>query len=68
MKVIEEFGVLPLAPLIPEFPSLNSITAPESWHSDTEFDPWINFSAEGVAAYGKFIKKKSVFISRQMFP
>ncbi len=71
IQVIEEVGLLPLAPLVPEFPALNTITAPESWHSDTEFDPWIwrtRFAVEGVAGYGKFMKKKSVLISRALLP
>jgi hypothetical protein len=71
IKVIEEIGILPLAPLLPDYPSLNSITSPESWHSDTEFDPWIwrtQFSTDGVAGYGKFIKKKSILVSRQLLP
>lgn len=71
IQVIEEVGFLPLAPLVPEFPALNTITAPESWHSDTECDPWIwrtRFAVEGVAGYGKFIKKKSVLISRDLLP
>ena len=71
IKVIEEIGILPLAPLLPDFPSLNSITSQDSWHSDTEFDPWIwrtKFSSDGVAGYGKFIKKKSILVSRQLLP
>lgn len=71
IKVIEEIGVLPLAPLIPDFPSLNSITLEESWHSGTEYDPWnwrTKFSADGIAGYGKFIKKKSVLVSRELLP
>ena len=71
LDVIEEIGLLPLAPLIPEFPSLNTITLAKYWHSETEFDPWIwrtKFSTDGVAAYGKFIKKKSVLVSRQLLP
>ncbi len=71
VHIIEEIGILPLAPLIPDYPSLSSMTQKESWHSDTDFDPWIwrtKFSADGVAAYGKFIKKKNVFISREWFP
>lgn len=71
VDVIEKFGILPLAPLIPEFPSLNTITLPEDWHSETEFDPWIwrtKFSTDGVAGYGKFIKKKSILVSRQLLP
>ena len=69
--VIEEIGILPLATLIPDFPSLNTITLPEYWHSDSEFDPWIwrtKFSTDGVAAYGKFIKKKSVLVSLKLLP
>ncbi|GIN86221.1 hypothetical protein J6TS2_26070 [Heyndrickxia sporothermodurans] len=71
IKVIEEIGLLPLAPLIPDYPSLNSITSQSAWHSDTEFDPWIwrtKFSADGVAGYGKFIKKKSNLVSRKLLP
>ncbi|NME04932.1 hypothetical protein [Psychrobacillus sp. BL-248-WT-3] len=71
IHIIEEFGLLPLAPLIPDYPSLGSITAKEVWHSDTEFDPWMwrtQFSMDGTAGYGKFIKKKSVLISRELLP
>ncbi|GAM14709.1 hypothetical protein SAMD00020551_2862 [Mesobacillus selenatarsenatis SF-1] len=71
IQVIEEVGLLPLAPLVPDFPALNTITTPESWHSDTEYDPWIwrtRFSVDGVAGYGKFIKKKSILISRDFLP
>ncbi|WP_249315424.1 hypothetical protein [Bacillus sp. FJAT-49711] len=71
IKVIEEIGLLPLAPLIADYPSLGSITEPGAWHSDTEFDPWnwrIKFSTDGVAGYGKFIKKKSILVSRQLLP
>lgn len=69
--VVEKMGILPLATLIPDYPSLNSITLEENWHSDTEFDPWIwrtKFSTDGVAGYGKFIKKKSVLVSRSLLP
>lgn len=71
VQIIEEVGFLPLAPLVPEYHALNTITAPDSWHSDTEYDPWIwrtRFAVEGVAGYGKFIKKKSVLISRDLLP
>lgn len=71
IKVIEEIGLLPLAPLIPGFPSLHSITSPDSWHSDTEFDPWIwrtKFPADGIVGYGKFMKKKSILVSRKLLP
>jgi hypothetical protein len=71
VAVIKEIGFLPLAPLIPNYPSLSSMTLHEHWHSDSEFDPWLwrtRFSADGVAAYGKFVKKKSVFISSDLVP
>lgn len=71
VHVIKEIGLLPLAPLIPEFPALNTITSKESWHTDTLYDPWLwrtKFSTEGVAAYGKFFKKKAVFISNELLP
>ncbi|QOR64802.1 hypothetical protein IM538_13145 [Cytobacillus suaedae] len=71
ISVIEEVGLLPLAPLIPDFPSLNTVTQPEFWHSETEFDPWIwrtRFSVDGIAGYGKFIKKKSILVSRELLP
>lgn len=71
VQVIEEVGILPLAPLIPGFPSLSSITLAESWHTDTEYDPWLwrtKFSVDGIAGYGKFIKKKSILVSRELLP
>ncbi|MBS4192006.1 hypothetical protein KHA94_17725 [Bacillus sp. FJAT-49705] len=71
VRIIEEAGILPLAPLIPNHPSLSGITAAELWHTDTELDPWkwrVRFPADGTAAYGKFIKKKAVFISSDLFP
>lgn len=71
VAVIKEIGFLPLAPLIPKYPSLGSMTLHEHWHSDSELDPWLwrtRFSADGDAAYGKFVKKKSVFISSELVP
>jgi hypothetical protein len=71
IEVIEEIGLLPLAQLIPDYASLDSITPKENWHTGSELDPWLwraEFPVEGVAAYGKFIKKKSVLISRKLLP
>lgn len=71
IKVIEEIGMLPLAQLVPDYPSLDSITAKDQWHTDSEFDPWkwrTKFPIDGVAAYGKFIKKKNILISRTLLP
>ncbi|TYS63477.1 hypothetical protein FZC76_19855 [Sutcliffiella horikoshii] len=71
VAVIKEVGLLPLAPLFDDYPSLGGITPKEAWHSDSEQDPWMwrtQFAADGVAAYGKFIKKKAVFISKDLLP
>ncbi|WP_374193786.1 hypothetical protein [Bacillus sp. ISL-75] len=71
VKVVKEVGLLPLSPLIPHYPSLDSITSKEHWYSGSEFDPWLwraQFPVDGVAAYGKFVKKKSVLISREFLP
>lgn len=70
-KLIEELGLLPLASFIPDHPSLESLTPKENWHSDTDKDPWIwraKFPEDGVAAYGKFMKKKAVLVSTPLFP
>ncbi|WP_442598756.1 AlkZ-related protein [Neobacillus sp. D3-1R] len=71
VQVIKEVGMLPLAPLLPDYPSLDSITEKNQWHSGTENDPWIcrtRFAADGIAAYGKFIKKKAIFLSKEQLP
>ncbi|MEH7353451.1 hypothetical protein V7150_07700 [Neobacillus drentensis] len=71
IEVIEEIGMLPLAQLVSAYPSLDSITSKEQWHTGSEMDPWMwraEFPKDGVAAYGKFIKKKSVLISRTLLP
>ncbi|MGW7160411.1 AlkZ-related protein [Paenibacillus taichungensis] len=68
---IEAVGLLPLAPLFPEYPSLSSITPQENWHKDNELDPWLwrsRLAEEGIAAYGKFLKKKAILVSREYFP
>ncbi|MGD6876353.1 AlkZ-related protein [Bacillus infantis] len=69
--IIKELGLLPLAPLIPGYPALNTITDAESWHAGGDSDPWTwrtRFAGEGIAAYGKFISKKAVFISKDLVP
>ncbi|MFS0869786.1 hypothetical protein [Paenibacillus xylanilyticus] len=68
---IQFLGLLPLAPLFPDFPSLSSLTPRENWHTDTDLDPWLwrsRLAEDGVAAYGKFVKKKALLISREYFP
>jgi hypothetical protein len=69
--VIKEFGFLPLAKLIPDYPSLDGITLKEHWYTGSELDPWMwraKFPGDGAAAYGKFVKKKSVLISPELLP
>ena len=71
ISVIQEIGFLPLAQLIPNYPSLDSITTKEHWHTVSEMDPWLwraKFPGDGVATYGKFVKKKSVLISSELLP
>lgn len=71
VQLVGKMGVLPLSSLIPNYPSLESVTTKESWHSGAESDPWTwrtRFPADGVAGYGKFIKKKSILISHELFP
>jgi hypothetical protein len=71
IEVIKEIGFLPLAQMIPNYPSLDSITAKEQWYTGSDLDPWLwraKFPGDGVAAYGKFVKKKSVLISRELLP
>jgi hypothetical protein len=70
-QVIKELGILPLATLVPQYPSLDRVTLKENWHTGSEFDPWLwraMFPSEGTAAYGKFLKKKSVLISKEILP
>ncbi len=40
IQLIERVGILPLASLIPEHPSLSSVTESRQWHSGTDQDPW----------------------------
>jgi hypothetical protein len=71
VEVIKEIGILPLATLVPKYPSLDRMTAKENWHTGLENDPWLwraMFPVDGVAAYGKFLKKKSVLVSREWLP
>jgi hypothetical protein len=68
--IIQQQGILPLSSFIPEHPSLESITAPDSWHTGTDKDPWLwrdRFAGEGIAAYGRFFAKKPMFIAADIF-
>jgi hypothetical protein len=69
--IVAKVGILPLANLIPDHPSLNGLTKAENWHTGTELDPWswrVRFPGEGLAGYGKFIKKKAILVSSGWFP
>jgi hypothetical protein len=71
IRIIEETGILPLSPLIPEHPSLESVTDKERWYTSTKLDPWLwraRFPGDGKAAYGKFCKNKSILVARELFP
>lgn len=70
-QLIGQVGIVPLSGLIPDHPSLEGITLKEDWHSGSEQDPWlwrVRFPGEGIAAYGKLLKKKAIFISKDLFP
>ncbi|AIQ47494.1 hypothetical protein R70723_17585 [Paenibacillus sp. FSL R7-0273] len=70
-EVVSRLGILPLAQLIPGHPSLNGLTKAENWHTGSELDPWswrARFPGEGLAGYGKFIRKKAILVSREWFP
>lgn len=70
-QLIKRVGILPLAPLIPGHPSLTSVTELSQWHSGTDQDPWswrARFPGDGIAAYGKMLKKKAILVSRDWFP
>jgi len=70
-QALNTYGLLPLASFLPEHPSLESLTAPESWHTGRNTDPWLwrdYFAGEGKAAYGKFIGGKNMLIASTLFP
>lgn len=69
--IVEQLGILPLSSFIPGHPSLASITQDNAWHTGMDSDPWLwrdRFAGEGVAAYGRFLAKKPILISVQLFP
>lgn len=41
VQVIKQVGFLPLATLIPNHPSLGSITNSTNWHTGSSMDPWL---------------------------
>jgi hypothetical protein len=71
VSVVKEMGVVPLSSFIPEHPSLESITEKAAWHTGEANDPWLwrdRFAGEGIAAYGRFFKKKPMLIDSRLFP
>jgi hypothetical protein len=69
-RFIEQQGILPLSSFIPEHPSLESITASDSWHTGADTDPWLwrdRLAGVGIAAYGRFFAKKPMFIAADIF-
>lgn len=69
--LMEKLGMLPLAPLLPDHPSLTAVTPEENWHTGSGTDPWqwrVRFPSEGDAAYGKFFRKKAVLVHRDWYP
>ncbi|WP_152559245.1 hypothetical protein [Tumebacillus flagellatus] len=69
--MIREIGILPLSSFIPEYPSLEGVTRKEAWHTGSDTDPWLwrdRAAGEGVAAYGRFFKKKPILVSRDLYP
>ncbi|WP_438431259.1 AlkZ-related protein [Gorillibacterium sp. sgz500922] len=70
-ELVQDLGILPLAPAVPDHPSFAACTPPEAWHTGEESDPWtwrVRFPAAGDAAYGKFFRGKSVLIAPDLFP
>ena len=71
-ELIRRVGILPLSSFVPEHPSLEGVTRKEAWHTGlVETDPWLwrdQFAGDGIAAYGRFFKKKPVLISADLFP
>lgn len=66
-EVVARLGIVPLAPLIPEHPSVNGLTLAENWHTDTELDPWrwrVRFPGEGLAAMENSSRKSRARIPR----
>jgi hypothetical protein len=70
-QALAQWGIVPFSSFIPEHPSLESLTQPAAWHTGLQSDPWLwrdRLPTEGVAAYGRFIAGKPLFISREIFP
>ncbi len=70
-QAVAHWGILPLSSFLPDHPSLESLTRPEAWHNGLQNDPWLwrdRLPAQGVAAYGRFLAGKPLFVSSELFP
>jgi hypothetical protein len=71
VELVGQYKIFPFSDLIPEHPSLTSVVPSDSWHTETEFDPWIwrvKIVKDEHAAYGKFFGSKLTFIHVDLFP
>jgi hypothetical protein len=71
VKLVGQYKIFPFSDLIPEHPSLTSVVPSDSWHTDTELDPWlwrVKIVKDEHAAYGKFFGSKLSFIHIDLFP
>lgn len=71
IKLVEKYKIFPFSDFIPDHPSLSSVVPSDSWHTETEFDPWpwrVKIVKDEHAAYGKFFGTKGCFISVDLFP
>ncbi|OBZ07679.1 MULTISPECIES: hypothetical protein [Bacillales] len=71
VKLVGEYKIFPFSDLIPDHPSLSALVPSDSWHTETEFDPWpwrVKIVKDEHAAYGKFFGSKASFIHIDLFP
>ncbi|MDQ8734394.1 hypothetical protein [Paenibacillus sp. LHD-38] len=71
VQLVDQYKIFPFSDLIPEHPSLTSVVPSDSWHTDTELDPWlwrVKIVKDEHAAYGKFFGTKASFIHVDLFP
>ncbi|WP_419875318.1 AlkZ-related protein [Candidatus Pristimantibacillus sp. PTI5] len=71
VQLVGQYKIFPFSDLIPEHPSLTSVVPSDSWHTDTELDPWlwrVKIVKDEHAAYGKFFGTKASFIHVDLFP
>jgi hypothetical protein len=70
-EIILKAGILPFSGFIPDHHSLESICSGGAWHTGTEDDPWlwrVRLAGDGIAAYGRFLGGKPMFVGKDLFP